>query len=741
MASKLSFLGGKNMKNKFLKSIAGFMALVLCISVIPVFRVDAAAADFSYTYDATGTYIYNWGARGELATALSPKAEAFYQKQNAYDVLSTYAGGTGTSDAPTSDLYAALQKMMKDAHSHETNYGETRYLYKYTDCQKGGGKISSFYSGLEIGPEWGSTPTWNREHTWPNSKGLGGNDENDIMMLRPTASSENSSRGNKAYGKSSGYYNPNEASNNTYDLRGDVARIFLYIYVRWGNVNGNGETDAAGNKYDTWGKYGVMESKDVLLEWMEDDPVDTWELGRNDSVECIIGTRNVFVDYPEFAFMLFGEEVPSDMATPSGEAANKCDHNNFDAGVVTAPTCTAKGYTTYTCQTKGCNYSYRAVFVDVIAHDYQSGFCSMCGAVDASAITYATEVVNGMAYKLGLFSTNKNDEYFFTGTMNGYYGMTDTEYEKGVDVYTQATAGGYHLYFVDENKTKQYINLVANNTYRNFTFAPTAQSVFVWDDEKDALYTTVNDEICYMGTYGNYVTMSVLRESQMRSTDYIARLYAIAKQKQGWQLEDGKWYFYDNGLRVVNKWMKDSKGWVKLGDDGAMLTNKWTTDSKGWCYVGADGYAVTNCWKKDSKGWIYLNSNGSMTKSKWIKDNGKWYYVDAAGYMVSNKWMKDSKGWVKLGSNGAMLTNKWTTDSKGWCYVGADGYAVTNCWKKDSKGWIYLDANGSMTKSKWIKGGTKWYYVDAAGYMVANKTVTIGGKKYTFNASGVCTNP
>ena len=42
---------------------------------------------------------------------------------------------------------------------------------------------------------------------------------------------------------------------------------------------------------------------DDLLRWIEEDPVDTWELGRNDSVEAITGTRNVFVDYPELPIL------------------------------------------------------------------------------------------------------------------------------------------------------------------------------------------------------------------------------------------------------------------------------------------------------------------------------------------------------------------------------------------------------------------------------------------------------
>ncbi len=211
--------------------------------------------------------------------------------------------------------------------------------------------------------------------------------------------------------------------------------------------------------------------------------------------------------------------------------------------------------------------------------------------------------------------------------------------------------------------------------------------------------------------------------------------------KNAWVKDNGKWYYLDqNGYMVTNAWRKDSVGWVYLGSDGAMLTNAWCKDSKGWCYVGADGYAVTNTWKKDSVGWIWLDKNGSMTKNAWIKDNGKWYYLDANGYMVTNAWKKDSKGWVYLGSDGAMLTNAWCKDSKGWCYVGENGYAVTECWKKDSYGWIYLDKNGSMTKNAWVYD-KGWYYLDGEGYMVANTSVNWKGKTYYFNASGLCTNP
>ena len=200
------------------RGAALLMALVLCLSLLPVTRAAAADAAVEYVYDSTGKYIYNWGTRGEVATSLSPNAEAFYTGDSTYDVLSVYKGGTGVSDAPQSALYTELQTLMKTAHSHETSYAETRDLYQYTDCQNSGKDskaISSFYSGKAIGPAWDGGATWNREHTWPNSKGVGGNDENDIMMLRPTASTENGARGNMAYGEGAGYFDPNADSNHT----------------------------------------------------------------------------------------------------------------------------------------------------------------------------------------------------------------------------------------------------------------------------------------------------------------------------------------------------------------------------------------------------------------------------------------------------------------------------------------------------------------------------------------------
>ena len=305
---------------KALKRLSLVLACMVALAT-PSFSVQTQPVEAKYTtkatgytkasdveYNESGTYIANWGARGEDCTFLTTYATSFYTGSYTYEMLSMKSGGTAQNNAHNSALYSTLQTLMKSKHKKETGYQETRQMYRYTDCLLGdSSEISSFYSGKELKGAWDSGATWNREHTWPNSKGLGGNDENDIIMLRPTWVDENSSRGNTAYGQSSGYYDPNSAGT---EVRGDCARIFLYVYVRWGNTS------------RAWGSSGVMESMSVLLKWMEEDPVDTWEMGRNDVVEDITGTRNVFVDYPELAWKLFSKEIPDDMPTPSGKAMN-----------------------------------------------------------------------------------------------------------------------------------------------------------------------------------------------------------------------------------------------------------------------------------------------------------------------------------------------------------------------------------------------------------------------------------
>ncbi|MBQ6832217.1 MAG: endonuclease [Oscillospiraceae bacterium] len=304
------------MTNLLKRSASFVLVLVLLACLLPGLRLPASAAVVDYQQDAQTGYLKNWGIRGELSTFLSPNAVDFYGEQGtAYEELAALDGAAEASQVPDSELYQQLYELMSGAHAVLTDYDDTRVMYAFTDSQNNGYSgtgISGFYSGMTLPAAWDGGLTWNREHTWPQSKSAGGSDIEDIMSIRPESMSVNSGRNNKAYGQSSGYYNPSELFPDAEDVRGDIARVVLYTYVRWG-----GESETVQGKL--LGTDGVIESIEVLLTWIETDPVDTWEMGRNDAVESITGTRNVFVDYPELAYVLFDEQIP-EMDTPSGMA-------------------------------------------------------------------------------------------------------------------------------------------------------------------------------------------------------------------------------------------------------------------------------------------------------------------------------------------------------------------------------------------------------------------------------------
>lgn len=318
-------------------------AMLLSLSVIlsASFTVTVTAAGQPTSYS---TYS-NSGERDVVCTSLDgTNADYYYTGLYTYDKLSEQSG---------SSLLSSLRTLMRSTHKDISSYDDCRELAVRTDCENNDGRVLLLYTSYSATKsQWNG---WNREHVWPQSLG-GGNTSGggaDLHHIRPSDASVNSTRGNHKYGEvtngsakygnnpangylggylGGGYFEPLD------NVKGDVARICLYVYVRWGS---------------NWGADSITEvfqSVDVLLEWCELDPVDTWEMGRNEVVESIQGNRNVFIDYPELAWTLFDREAPSDMQTPSGEAMNSgssssCPHENTEVRGATSPTYTSQGYT------------------------------------------------------------------------------------------------------------------------------------------------------------------------------------------------------------------------------------------------------------------------------------------------------------------------------------------------------------------------------------------------------------
>ena len=251
------------------------LALVLAILMLAVCTFSIlVSADYSGTPS-----VKNWGVRDTVCTELSDYAEDYYTGSYEFDELA------GLS---TSQLKTQLKNLMKSTHTYTSTYNDCRDLAPYIDCQNGDGRVLLIYTSYSATVS--QYNGWNREHVWPKSHGGGDTSGGgaDLHHIRPSDASVNSSRGNKKFGNAGSNatekYGSNPATgylggtyNSTYfepldNVKGDVARICLYVYVRWGSE---------------WGADSITEvfqSVDVLLEWCELDPVDTWEMGRNEVI-------------------------------------------------------------------------------------------------------------------------------------------------------------------------------------------------------------------------------------------------------------------------------------------------------------------------------------------------------------------------------------------------------------------------------------------------------------------------
>ncbi|MBQ7063413.1 MAG: endonuclease [Firmicutes bacterium] len=312
---------------------AALLAAVMIWSTVGL-RVSAAVPE-EYT---------NTGTRHEVALSLSEQAQIYYGRTELPEEMVSLSGSDAEDSvmAAASDLFAALHAMMRDPLTHPVSYKSLTSYWPYTDASAGSAGAVFFYADTFGGD-------YSREHVWPKSHGNfhESGAGSDLHHLRPTNAGENSARNNYTFGNVAGvldtyetfeyngetilWLNADWRGDDNYglvevadDVKGDVARILLYVYVTYGELSGENlnlftrmNPFGAGDAFNDGEK--VIESLDTLLEWCAMDPVDTWEMSRNDACEVIQGNRNVFIDYPEFAWMLFNREIPA-MLTPSGYA-------------------------------------------------------------------------------------------------------------------------------------------------------------------------------------------------------------------------------------------------------------------------------------------------------------------------------------------------------------------------------------------------------------------------------------
>lgn len=168
---------------------------------------------------------------------------------------------------------------------------------------------------------------WNREHTYPRSRGgfnsidldeiIDGRDifwnttadslrhgNSDAHALRAADGPENSSRGNQHYGQYNG------PTGTLGGFKGDVARSVFYMAIRF-----NGLEIVNGFPEGTVGELGDLAT---LLDWHRNDPPDDFEMNRNNVVYTWQFNRNPLIDYPDLVEYIWGNNVGNPWDQPLG---------------------------------------------------------------------------------------------------------------------------------------------------------------------------------------------------------------------------------------------------------------------------------------------------------------------------------------------------------------------------------------------------------------------------------------
>jgi hypothetical protein len=224
-------------------------------------------------------------------------------------------GGGGTPNVcggSPDDPYAGLSDGPLKAKVHDVEsvgyvslgYSRARdQLYQVGGVDENGGQIECIYTGeLRPATATGTAPSgFNTEHSWPQSLGASAEPmKSDLHHLYPSLETANSARANFYFGMTS-CGDPGQAACDWQQAgsqlgvltggtvmvfevrasrRGDLARSWFYFATRY-NLAIPAFTEA------------------ILKDWSAADPPDALERRRNDRIEALQHTRNVFVDRPD----------------------------------------------------------------------------------------------------------------------------------------------------------------------------------------------------------------------------------------------------------------------------------------------------------------------------------------------------------------------------------------------------------------------------------------------------------
>lgn len=209
------------------------------------------------------------------------------------------------------ELKNDFAKLITDTHKQNVSYSEgLKNLFQTSDADpQNPSNLLLIYGSQSSGTHQRSrafSGSWNREHVYAKSKGtpnLGTSGPgSDGHHLRPADVTLNSTRGSLLFDDGVGAMAMKTSRGGWYpgdEWKGDVARILMYMYVRYDKRTLPLNITFGPSTYSS-------DFPDILLKWNVEDPVSQFEIQRNNVVANVQGNRNPFIDNPYLATVIWG---------------------------------------------------------------------------------------------------------------------------------------------------------------------------------------------------------------------------------------------------------------------------------------------------------------------------------------------------------------------------------------------------------------------------------------------------
>jgi endonuclease I len=253
------------------KTLALGVSAVLVGLALPAATATPASATTT-AYDAT----YYKNAVGKTGTTL---------KSSLHTIISSQ----------TKLSYSALWAALKVTDQDPSNSSNVILLYS-------GISRSKTLNG-------GDSGDWNREHVWAISHGdltTSTGPGMDLHHIRPEDVAVNGKRGNldfdnggSSFTNSGGSLADSDSFEPRDAVKGDVARMILYMAVRYEGDDGFADLEPDDKVAN--GSTPYIGKLSVLKQWNDEDPPDSFEENRNNVIyNTYQHNRNPFIDHPEW---------------------------------------------------------------------------------------------------------------------------------------------------------------------------------------------------------------------------------------------------------------------------------------------------------------------------------------------------------------------------------------------------------------------------------------------------------